>query len=249
MANIGAQLYTVRKLLTTDYKIESTFAEIKRIGYQSVQLYGSIELIEKHTKFAKTIGLDVVGVLADLETCEKNERKLFEICNQYGISDIGISSRFSEFNNMDMYVARVNAFAKKAKNSGFSFSYHNHAHEFIRLADGKTAMDRFIKEFDAETVDFMPDTYWLHDGGYDVRHFLEQTNGRVKILHLKDMKRTEDGHTFAELGNGNLYFEGIINTALNCDITNFIVEQDICEGDTIESLKQSHKFIKSLLEV
>jgi sugar phosphate isomerase/epimerase len=110
-------------------------------------------------------------------------------------------------------------------------------------------MDRFIKEFDAETVDFMPDTYWLHDGGYDVRHFLEQTNGRVKILHLKDMKRTEDGHTFAELGNGNLYFEGIINTALNCDITNFIVEQDICEGDAIESLKQSYKFIKSLLEV
>ena len=249
MANIGAQLYTVRKLLTTDYKIESTFAEIKRIGYQSVQLYGSIELIEKYAKFAKAIDLEVVGVLADLDTCENNESKLFEICNQYGISDIGISSRFSEFHNMDTYIAGVNAFAKKAKKSGFSFSYHNHGHEFIRLIDGKTAMDRFLKELDAETVDFMPDTYWLHDGGYDVRYFLEQTKGRVKILHLKDMKRTEEGHTFAELGNGNLYFEGIINTALNSGITNFIVEQDICEGDAIESLKQSYQFIKSLLEV
>ena len=81
--------------------------------------------------------------------------------------------------------------------------------------------------------------------GYDSVQLFDS----IDLLHLKDMKRIEEGHTFAELGNGNLYFEGIINTALNCDITNFIVEQDICDGDAIESLKQSYKFIKSLLEV
>ena len=109
-------------------------------------------------------------------------------------------------------------------------------------------MSRFLKEFDAKTVDFMPDTYWLHDGGYDVRYFLEQTKGRVKYLHLKDMKRTEQGHFFAEIGNGNLYFEGIIKTAIDCGIRNFIVEQDECDGDPIESLKQSYKNITAILE-
>lgn len=249
MAKTGAQLFTVRTLLRTDHNIESTFAEIKRIGYQSVQLYGSIELIEKHAELAKAADLDIVGVLVDLDTCENNENKLFEICNQYGISDIGISSRFSECHNTDAYITRVNAFAKKSKKAGFIFSYHNHGHEFIRLADGETSMNRFLKEFDAETVDFMPDTYWLHDGGYDVRRFLEQTNGRVKILHLKDMKRTEEGHTFAEVGKGNLYFEGIVKTALDCGISHFVVEQDRCEGDPLESLKESYQFIKPLLEV
>lgn len=247
MVNIGAQLFTVRMLLTTDHEIESTFAEIKRIGYQSVQLFGTIELIEKHAELAKAVGLDIVGALVDLDTCENDENKLFEICNRYDISDIGISSEFSDCQNTDAFIARVNAFAEKAKNSGFTFSYHNHGHEFIRIADGETSMNRFLKEFNAETVDFMPDTYWVHDGGYDVRHLLEQTKGRVKILHLKDMKRTEEGHTFTEVGSGNLYFEGIVNTALNCGITNFIVEQDFCEGDPLESLKQSYMFIKSIL--
>lgn len=249
MRNIGAQLYTVRNTLTTNEEIQRTLQAIKEIGYDSVQLFGSIELIENCARYAEETGLGIVGVLADINICEEQERKLFEICGQYNISDIGISSRFSECRDAEAYIRRINAFASRAKNAGFTFSYHNHGHEFIKLDCGETAMALFLKGFDAETVDFMPDIYWLHDGGCDVRHFLEQTNGRVKILHLKDMKRTEKGHTFAELGNGNLYFEGIINTALNCDITNFIVEQDICEGDAIESLKQSYKFIKSLLEM
>lgn len=248
MVNIGAQLYTVRTLLTTDHKIESTFAEIKRIGYHSVQLFGSIELLEKHAELAKSAGLSIVGVLVDLDTCENNENKLFEICNQYNISDIGVSSHFPECLDTDAYITRINAFAARTKSAGFTFSYHNHGHEFIKLDCKETAMSRFLAGFHADTVHFMPDTYWLHDGAYDVRHFLEQTKGRVKILHLKDMKRTEQGHTFAEIGNGNLYFEGIINTALDCGITHFVVEQDICEGNPIESLRQSYKYIKPLLE-
>ena len=249
MRNIGAQLYTVRNTLTTNEEIQRTLQAIKEIGYDSVQLFGPIELIENCARYAEETGLGIVGVLADINICEEQERKLFEICGQYNISDIGVSSRFSECRDAEAYIRRINAFASRAKNAGFTFSYHNHGHEFIKLDCGETAMALFLKGFDAETVDFMPDTYWLHDGGYDVRYFLEQTKGRVKILHLKDMKRTEEGHTIAELGNGNLYFEGIINTALNSGITNFIVEQDICEGDAIESLKQSYQFIKSLLEV
>ena len=33
-------------------------------------------------------------------------------------------------------------------------------------------------------------------------YFLEQTGPRIKILHLKDLKRTEESHFFAEVGNG-----------------------------------------------
>ena len=107
-------------------------------------------------------------------------------------------------------------------------------------------MALFLKGFDAETVDFMPDTYWIHDGGYDVRYFLNQTKNRVNILHLKDMMRTEQGHTFTEVGNGNLYFKGIIKTAVDCGIKHFVVEQDRCEGNPIESLSQSYKYVIGL---
>ncbi len=245
MKNVGLQLYTVRSLLSNPDEIRKTLKAVKEIGYDSVQLFGSVELLENCSEIAAEEGLKVIGTLMDLNSCEKSEEKLFEVCEKYGISDIGVSTCFSECQAIDSYVPRLNAFAKKAKSRGFTFSYHNHGHEFIRLDCGETAMNRFLREFDTD-VDFMPDTYWLHDGGYDVRHFLEQTEGRVKILHLKDLKRTGNGHTFAEVGNGNLYFEGIIKTALQLGINSFVVEQDICEGDPLISAKQSYDYIKSL---
>ena len=247
MKNIGAQLYTVRGSLSAEEGIRNTLKAIKEIGYGSVQLFGSVEEAKLCAEIAKDTGLDIVGILTNLGSCEESENKLFDMCGRYNVKDIGVSTDFAECQAADSYINRINIFAAKAKNAGFTFSYHNHAHEFIKV-DGETPMSRFLNGFDAETVDFMPDTYWLQDGGYDVRYFLEQTKGRVKILHLKDMKRTEQGHMFTEVGSGNLWFEGIIKTAVACGAVNFVVEQDICEKDPLESLKQSYEYIKSLLE-
>lgn len=110
-------------------------------------------------------------------------------------------------------------------------------------------MELFIEGFDSETVDFMPDTYWIQNGGADIRHIIEKLRGRVKIIHLKDMKRTPGGQTFAEIGYGNLYFEGIIETALDCGIKQFVVEQDECDGNPIDSLKKSIEYLNSIKEV
>lgn len=137
---------------------------------------------------------------------------------------------------------------KRQMTKGLRFSYHNHGHEFIKLGSGEIPMISFLEGFETETVNFMPDTYWLHDGGFDVRCFLDKTRNRVRMLHLKDMKRLENGHTFTEVGNGNLYFEGIIKTAIDLGIEEFIVEQDICEGNPLDSLKISYDYIKNILE-
>lgn len=247
MKNIGLQLYTVRDLLATDEEIERTLATIKEIGYDSVQFYGDLEFLEKCAIYSKKAGLDIVGVLENLNDCEDCAEELFAFCHKYQMLDIGLSTNYTDCQNLDAYIARVNAFAAKAKQAGLTVSYHNHGHEFIKTDSGDTIMQRLMKGFDKEMVDFMPDTYWIHDGGYDVRYFLEQVKGRVKILHLKDLKRTPEGHTFAEVGSGNLYFEGIIRTALECGTKRWIVEQDFCEGDPMQSIKQSYQYIMNML--
>lgn len=247
MKKIGLQLYTVRKCLSTPAEMRRTLKAVKEAGYTAVQLFGSVELAKAHGEAAREAGLELIGLLTDLSQCEQNGTELFDFCRQYHIKDIGVSTHFEECKDPKAYIGRVNAFARKAVAAGFTFSYHNHGHEFIRLDAGKTPMECFLEGFGQE-VRFMPDTYWIHDGGYDVRYFLEQTKGRVQILHLKDMKRTEEGHTFAEVGNGNLYFKGILATALRCGIETFVVEQDICPADPLESIKQSYGALKGLLE-
>lgn len=246
MKPIGVQLYTVRNLLNTDGEIAEVLQKIKAMGYGSVQLFGGMELLQRCAKACADVGIPVAGILIDLKTCEESEDGIFALCEKFGISDIGISSSAATLKDLDTYIAKVNVFAKKVREKNLTFSYHNHGHEFIKRENGKSAMERFLEQFDPETVTFMPDTYWIHDGGFDVRHFLELAKGRMKILHLKDLKRTAAGHTFAEIGNGNLWFKGILQTALDCGVEVFVVEQDVCEGCPLESLEQSMKYIQDI---
>lgn len=247
MIIIGAQLYTVRDLLGSDDQIRQTLSGIKALGYGSVQLFGSLDLIRGCCQAAREVGLEVSGILTGMDECEVEEAQLFDVCRRYGVADLGISSGCREYEETMELIRRVNEFAPKAKAQGLTFSYHNHANEFQRTSCGKTVMELFLEHFDRETVTFMPDTYWLQCGGTDVRRFLELVKNRVSILHLKDMKYTPNGQRFAEIGQGNLYWEGIFRIARDCGIQQFAVEQDSCDGDPLESLKISMNYLKTIL--
>ena len=249
MIDLGAQLYTVRQFMNDDDKRYETLLKIKEIGYTSVQLYGDIAICEKMAKDASKYNLKITGILSEIEHYENDFEKFIEIAKTYSIKDFGISASLTDENKVKEFIIRVNDMAKRICEYGFTFSYHNHAKEFIKLSDGKTIMEHYIEGFDKEKVNFMPDTFWVHKGGFDVRYFLEMVKDRVEILHLKDMKYTEDGQEFAEIGNGNLYFEGITKLALENGIENFVVEQDKCEIDPVESLKISYNYLKSLKEM
>ena len=244
---IGAQLYTLREKFETPEQINAALKAVKEMGYDSVQLYGGgLDLIKQLAYGAKLAGLKIVGVLITIKSCECFDEELFSLCREYGIPDIGISGSYADCKEYEPYIQRVNLYAARARKEGFSFSYHNHSHEFITLEDGFTGMHHFIEGF-SHDVDFMPDTYWLQDGGKDIRLFIEQLKGRIKILHLKDMKRTEQGNTFAEVGSGNLSFKEIIKTACEIGVEEFVVEQDRCDFDSLLSLQKSLSYIKTVL--
>jgi len=239
----GLQLYTIRKLTTDDVACEKAIAQVAKTGYECVQLAGSMETMGRCAAACKKIGLPIVGILADLKLYAEAGDALFDFAREYGVTDIGISSSARTEEQAKELIRDANRYAAVVRANGFSFSYHNHSHEFIRTACGKTVMELLLEGFDPDLVDLMPDTYWLQHGGADVRAFLEAHRGRVKILHLKDMKRVEEGPTFAELGVGNLNLEGIIATAKACGVEHFIVEQDKCDGDPLVSAEISHRFL------
>ena len=246
MLQLGAQVYTVRSLLNTPEEARKTMETIKAIGYDSVQLYGGEERMRICGEAARQAGLPVSGTLVDRKVCDAMGDALFDLCREYGMGEIGISAFHTDAAGARDLIQWANAYGKKARQAGFTYSYHNHAREFIRTEEGRTVMDLYLEGFDPEAVDFMPDTYWLQCGGSDVRHFLDITRGRVTMLHLKDMAYTKEGPKFAEVGSGNLWFPGIIETALACGIRNFAVEQDTCDGDPLESLKMSYDYIRTL---
>jgi len=243
---LGIQMYTVRSLTETALGAEYAIKALKDIGYEAIQLAGSVEVMKNCALAAKKFGLRVIGILTDAATLNNNFGKITGIAKDSGCYDIGISGKAITNAEALELASAANSLAERVRAEGFSFSYHNHSHEFIRTECGKTVMDILISGFSG--VDLMPDTYWLQHGGVDVRDFIESHGKDIKILHLKDMKRTQDGVTFAEVGEGNLNISGIVKTAKSLGIENFIVEQDLCDGDPLTSARISFENLKKIME-
>lgn len=243
MNKIGLQLYTVRNSMNDSDSIRQTLDAVKKAGYDEVQLYGSLELSEETGTIAKDIGLDVLGTTGSFDEFIENPQKTIEVHKKLGAEEIGIGG-YSYSNTEEVYdfIAKANEFADFAYKNGFKFSYHNHSHEFIRYDNGKTAFEMLVEGLNPETTSFVLDTYWVQHGGGDVRYWIEKLKGRINILHLKDMKRGAEKSEFAEIGNGNLYWQGIIDAAKNSAVRHYVVEQDFSE-DPMESIKISSEYL------
>lgn len=244
---LGIQIYTVRALMQNPQDAENTLKSLMDMGYECIQLAGGIESIRSVADAAKKTGMKVIGILTNINTFRTAFEETVAIAKELGARDLGISGNAKTESEARELVIEANEFAKKTREAGFSFSYHNHSHEFLKTECGLRVMDILLEGFDKELIDLMPDTYWLQHGGVDVRDFIETNKDRITLLHLKDMKRVPDGVTFAECGEGNLNMHGIIETAKKCNIKDFIVEQDICDGDPLVSARISYENLKELI--
>jgi sugar phosphate isomerase/epimerase len=165
-----------------------------------------------------------------------------------GTKIMGIGGFFEQTREKyDEFIAKANIVAKNIKSRGFKFTYHNHSHEF-RLLDGKTIMDILLEGMDPDNTGFVLDTYWVQHGGGDVRYWIEKLAGRIDILHLKEMGRNNNGPFITEVGNGNIWWEGVLATAEKAGVKHYVVEQDSWPGDPFDSIAQSAAYLKKFVK-
>lgn len=248
MKNIGLQLYTVREHLTNDEKIDALYKQIKNIGYTEIELFGSIENMEASARNANSNGLNISGTISQFKAYSDRE-KTVEFCRKFGIKNLGFSaSEFESVDEIERFITEVNDLAEYLAGYGVTISYHNHSHEFRKYENGKTAYEMMVDGFDKEKIGFVLDTYWIQHGGGDIRHWIEKLGGRLTTLHMKDMKRMKDNVvTYAVVGEGNLWWDGIIAAAEKVGTKHFVVEQDMCDRDSIECITESAVFLKKYL--
>ena len=160
----------------------------------------------------------------------------------------------------------ANDAAKKLADEGIKLYYHNHHIEF-RKFDGVTMLD-IIRE-NADRLGFELDVHWVHRGGYDPATVIRDYAGKVDLIHLKDYRiggiapeafealgkgdfRTFMGEfknvvQFAEVGEGTLDMQGIIETSLEAGAKHFFIEQDELYGkDVFDCLTTSKNNLNKL---
>lgn len=242
---IGVQLYTVRDFIDTEENTKRTFEKLKALGYDEIQLASRKISYEAMGRLAKEAGLTIVGTHDDFWQMYNEPEVAMANHKLLDTKLMGIGGFFQKsVQEYEDFIEKSNTIARNVGPHGFKFTYHNHSHEFINFG-GKTIMDLLVEKLDPTYTSFVLDTYWVQHGGGDVRYWIEKLAGRIDILHLKDMKRidAEAPHIYAEIGNGNLYWEGILESALKTGVKSFVVEQDFCPGDPFDSLKISSDYL------
>ncbi|MCI9627525.1 MAG: sugar phosphate isomerase/epimerase [Clostridia bacterium] len=248
LEKIGVQLYTVREYMQTETQIKETFQKLKQLGYDQVQTAGCAVPYDVFGALAADAGLEIVGTHDDFDMMCNDFAQAYGNHEHLHTKLMGTGGfGFGKTQNSKMYeefAQKANAVGEKIAAKGGKFTYHNHSHEFVLLENGKTGMEILVEELNPETTSFVLDTYWVQNGGGDVRHWIEMLTGRIDILHLKDMKILADGtHAFAEVGSGNLYWDGILQAAQAAGVSYYVVEQDTCDGDPFDSLQKSSEYL------
>ncbi|MBR4749283.1 MAG: sugar phosphate isomerase/epimerase [Abditibacteriota bacterium] len=245
---IAAQLYTVRDFIKDEKGVAESFAKVRSLGYETVQISGMGPIDEKVCKkLLDDHGLRCIATHESPKMLFEEPMKVVERLKK-------LSCVHTAFPHPGPYPLNTADDVKKLADSlaecgrilsenGIVFSYHNHHIEFKKVG-GKLILDTLLDTVPAEYLKMELDTYWAQFGGQEPSKWMKKLAGRMPLLHLKDYKVNEENAVkFAEIGNGNLDWADIIPSAEKGGTEWFIVEQDVCDGDPFESLKQSYDFI------
>lgn len=245
---IGAQFYTIRDFCKTLEDFDESCRKVSEIGYKVVQLsgigdftgeevkkvldkYGLIcacthraaekylEHLDEEIEFHKTIGCKVCG-LGAMPGMNATPETIEEFAKQFG------------------------PVCKKLAEHDLIFAYHNHGFEFVKI-NGRFAFEELFDKMQYDNFKLILDVYWLSSVGVDPIKFINLHKDSIACVHFKDLKVL--GHklqAFAEVGQGTLEWDAIIEAAENSSAEFALVEQDHCDGDPFESLKISYEFLK-----
>ena len=96
--------------------------------------------------------------------------------------------------------------------------YHHHDFEF-RHYGNDVGLDLLLANTSAENVGLELDTYWTARGGRSPQQTIADLKGRVKIVHLRDMRLQRKLFKLAPvdcaLGDGNLDFRRIVDSCVD----------------------------------
>ena len=245
---LGLQLFTIRDTMNNAENIRESFRKMKALGYTVGQTAGCAIPYAEFGKIAAEEGIEICGTHDDFGMMLNNPEQAMENHRALGTTNMGIGGFGAEsVEAVERFIEQANTVANNVYPHGFKFTYHNHSHEFIHLPkeDGgyTTAMEMLYEQLDPKYTSFVLDTYWVQHGGGDVRFWIEKLAGRVDILHLKAMGRNDQGPFITEIGNDNMNWAGMLETAEKAGVKYYVVEQDIWPGDPFDSIKQSSDYL------
>ncbi len=252
MANFphAAQLYTVREQVKEDFP--GVLRALKKMGWSGVQISGLHGYpLADIAEVVKETGLGVAGMHVPLNRLTTDLPQVVEEARAFATRDVVCPALPESLRVEDGYREvrqRLNGIAAELARQDLRLSYHNHAFEFATVVDGKSALAYLLEPSAANLLLAEPDVYWIARGGEDPVRFIQPYKDRMPLIHLKDMT-DDERRTFAEVGTGVLDFPALLSFCRTAGVEWYIVEQDVCPGDPLDSLAVSLENLRRLADM
>ena len=217
--------------ITWGNNIEQALKDISSLGFDGVQLknpfeqYGSKpDVLKKMIEEAKLEVVMLSSGNADVNTGNDEAQIDKHVVNAKFIKSVG-GRRIQVTNGSRPKTGTVNPddlvkygkmlteIGKRTAAVGVETTYHNHMGQ---LGQTPEEVDTILQHADPQYVGFLLDVAHYLQGGGDAVAAIRKYKGRIKTLHIKDVKSVEggNGYQFVELGQGRVNLPAVFE-ALN----------------------------------
>jgi sugar phosphate isomerase/epimerase len=247
---IAVQLYTARDLLRDASRVGGVLGRLREIGYRAVEVAG-LGPITPERFGAELVKHDMTacGVHVSLERLVSDLDGVIAECREWGCRYVVVPALPDAYRSEDGYrrfAAEARELAAGLRSSDLRLAYHNHSHELERYG-GQTALESLFAATSSDTLLAELDTYWLQHGGANPAAWIRRFKGRAPLVHVKDMAVVRGRTVDAEVGEGNLDWDDILNACRDAGTEWLVVEQDEPRHDPMESLAISYANLERLL--
>ncbi len=267
---IGLQLFSVR--MDAERNLAGTLREVAEMGYDGVELAGLYgKPAEEVRELAKAAGLEIISAHVGLAEFRRDLPGTVATYRSIGCRYVAVPYLMPEDRpngeHFAQTMADIAAIAAECEKQGLTLLYHNHDFEFVRLPDGRTALEALYACAPATQLQTELDVCWASLVGEDPAALLRKQVGRAPLVHLKDSigDRPADYYekiglahrpapnaepfAFCPVGSGNVNIPAVVEAAKEAGASWVIVEQDEpAAGQTaLGSARQSAEYVRKLL--
>lgn len=267
---VGLQVYSVRDDAGKDFL--GTMKKIKEIGYDFVELAGLYGQTAEEVKAAlEEAGIPALSAHVPLAELEADVEKTVTDYAKIGCKYIAIPYLPEELRpntpGFDKVMSLIPQIGEVCNKHGVTLLYHNHDFEFVKVADGRYALDYMYETIPAELLQTELDCCWVKVAGEEPAGYIKKYENRCPVVHLKDFykegnpenlyeligidpeeKKEDSGKfEFRPVGFGMQVMPEILEAAVANGAEYVVVEQDASVGRTpMEAVTMSKKYLDLL---
>ena len=225
---------------------------LAQVGYREVEGYRGVYDNPKGLRAElDNQGLTMPSGHFNIEALEGNRKMVLATAAALGLRQIhcpflSLEARPKTAAGWRKFGKRLAMIGAWVRGEGYSFGWHNHDFEFLKLSSGETPLKLIFEA--APLLDWECDVAWMVRAKANPLAWIKKYASRITAVHVKDIApkgecADEDG--WADVGKGTMDWRKIMTALRGTRALHYVMEHDNPK-DLERFAKNSFNFVKTI---